>query len=299
MAIPLAHSSRIRAVRSYRFKGGTDGNGPLAGLTIDGSGNLYGTTLLGGNAPACGTGGSGYVGCGIIFEMKRSGSSYTEHVLYRFQSGTDGATPGSPPIFVGRTLYGTAATGGGNPACGSAPINTGCGTVYRLTPVRRGYKFSTVYAFTGMPNDAANPFAGLVVDKIGAFYGVGQYGGAQNQGAAFELKVSPSTVSESLLHSFSGGNDGSYPLATLALAGSGALYGTTQYGGSSRNAGVAFELTAAHVERVLVRFQQTAQGEYPVGGLLSGGKEILFGTTSYGGAASTPGGTVFKLQLSR
>lgn len=280
----------------YRFKGGNAGNGPLAGLTMDGSGNLYGATLLGGGAPACGTNGSGNVGCGLIFELKPSGSGYTERVLYRFQSGADGATPGSPPIIVGHALYGTAATGGGSPSCGSAPINPGCGTVYKLTPVRRRYKFSTIYKFSGTPNDAANPFAGLVIDKSGAFYGISQYGGAQNQGAVFELKPAPS-YAESVLHSFSGGNDGSYPLATLALAATGALYGTTQYGGSSRNAGVVFELTAGRIERVLFRFQQTAQGEYPVGGLLIGGKGVLFGTTSYGGTASAAGGTVFKITL--
>jgi uncharacterized repeat protein (TIGR03803 family) len=280
----------------YRFKGGNDGNGPLAGLTMDAAGNLFGATLLGGGSPACGTTGSGNVGCGTIFELKPSGSGYSEHILHSFQSGSDGATPGSPPIIVGRVLYGTAATGGGKASCGGAPINPGCGTIYKLTRARGGYKFSTIYAFSGTPNDAANPFAGLVRDNIGNFYGIGQYGGAQNQGAVFELKPGPT---ESVLHSFSGGNDGSYPLGSLALAATGALYGTTQYGGSSRNAGIAFELTAARVERVLFRFQQPAQGEYPVGGLLIHGKGVLIGTTSYGGTASAAAGTVFKLGLSR
>ncbi|HEY6327662.1 MAG TPA: choice-of-anchor tandem repeat GloVer-containing protein, partial [Candidatus Cybelea sp.] len=158
----------------YRFKGGMDGKSPLAGLTIDPAGNLYGATLIGGGSPACGSGRSGVNGCGVLFELRRSGSTYTERILHRFQSGSDGATPGSPPIFVGRDMYGTAATGGGNPSCGGAPINRGCGTVYKLTRgVRGGWTFKAIYAFTGTPRDAANPFAGLIAEKGGVLYGVG------------------------------------------------------------------------------------------------------------------------------
>ncbi|MGA9944293.1 MAG: choice-of-anchor tandem repeat GloVer-containing protein [Candidatus Cybelea sp.] len=282
-----------------RFKGGSDGTAPLASLTMDSKGNLYGATLLGGGATACGQNRSGgYVGCGTVFELKGSGSRYKERVLHSFQSGTDGATPGSPPIVVGRALYGTAATGGGNPACGGAPINPGCGTIYRLKPARRGYSFSVVYAFTGMPNDGANSFGGLVADDAGTLYGTTQYGGAQNQGAVFSLAPSGSTYRESLVHSFGGANDGSYPLAGLALGGH-RLYGTTQYGGGSANAGVVFELSASLAERVLYRFESAGAGEYPVGGILVGGKHALYGTTSYGGAASAAAGTVFSLNVRR
>jgi uncharacterized repeat protein (TIGR03803 family) len=294
-----ASGSKYGETVLYRFKGGKDGTAPLAGLTMDAKGNLYGATLLGGGATACGQNRSGgYVGCGTVFELKTSGSRYKERVLHRFQSGSDGATPGSPPILAGDTLYGTAATGGGNPACGGAPINPGCGTVYKLKPARRGYAFSVVYAFTGTPNDGANAFGGLVIDKAGTFYGTTQYGGAQNQGAIFSLAPSGSSYRESLLHSFGGGNDGSYPLAGLALGG-GRLYGTAQYGGSSANAGIVFELTSSHVERVLYRFESGSAGEYPVGGILVGGKHALYGTTSYGGVASAAAGTVFSLNVRR
>jgi uncharacterized repeat protein (TIGR03803 family) len=277
----------------YRFRGGKDGDGPLAGLTMDRAGNLYGATLLGGNGPACGTTASGNVGCGTLFELRRSGSSYTEHVLYRFQSGADGATPGSPPIFVGRDLYGTAATGGGNPKCGGAPINAGCGTVYELSPRRRGgWTLSVVYAFTGTPNDAANPFAGLVAGSGGTLYGVGQYGGSANEGAAFA--VVPAGHSESVLHSFTGGSDGSYPTPTLAESRGGTLYGTSEFGGPA-NAGVVFSIVPSGAERVLLAFDSPAGGEYPVGGILVGRKDALYGTATYGGTASAAAGVAFRL----
>jgi uncharacterized repeat protein (TIGR03803 family) len=278
----------------YAFQGGSDGNGPLAGLTIDAHGDLFGGTLLGGGASACPSS-----GCGILFELKRAGTGYKERVLHSFQSGTDGATPGSPPIFVGNALYGTAATGGGNPSCGSAPINRGCGTIYKLTPRAGGYRFSAIYRFTGEPRDGANPFGWLAFDKSSkTFYGISQYGGSANQGSVFSLTTAGSK--EKVLHSFTGGTDGSYPTDGPVRAGH-SLFGTTEYGGStsSRNAdGIAFELTpsgAKYTEKILYAFQTPAQGQYPVGGLLVGGKRLLYGTTSLGGSASPGAGTVFSL----
>lgn len=90
------------------FTGSTDGTGPFGGLTMDAVGDLFGATLLGGGGSQCNTS----EGCGIVFELKRAGSSYAERILHRFTGGRDGATPGSPPIFVGKNLYGTPATGG-------------------------------------------------------------------------------------------------------------------------------------------------------------------------------------------
>lgn len=274
----------------YKFEGGKDGYAPLAGLTLSGSGALFGATLLGGAGSLCS---SASEGCGTIFELKPSGSGYTETIVHRFTGGSDGATPGSPPIFAGRTLYGTAATGGASSSCGGAPINPGCGTVYKLVPKGKRYKFSVIYSFAGQPSDAANAFGGLVA-RHGRFYGVGQYGGAANEGATFS--VTPSG-SEKMLTSFDGAN-GAYPLATLATGSRGRLYGTSEYGGGSRDAGVVFEVSpspSGYTQRVLYAFTTTASGLYPVGGVIAGAKGRLYGTTTYGGTASSPAGTVFRL----
>lgn len=278
----------------HSFVGGQDGNGPIGGLTMDSNGDLFGTTLLGGGAGGsqCQTG----AGCGILFELKRSGSNYTEQIVHSFTGGNDGATPGSPPIFVGRDLYGSTATGGGNSSCGGAPINRGCGTVYELRPRGTGYELRIVYRFAGEPNDSANAFAGLTLGRDRTLYGIGQYGGTNNVGAVFALSRSGKRYSERLLHSFAGNADGSYPLCALAFGRDETLYGTTQYGGLPGNDGTVFKLKAASgSERVLFSFQNGASGAYPLAGVLIGADGALYGTATYGGTSSLHAGLVFRM----
>lgn len=275
----------------YAFAGGEDGAAPLAGLTIDTAGNLFGATLLGGGfSSKCKTGS----GCGTIFELERSGATYSEHILVRFHGGSDGATPGSPPLIVGDNFYGTAATGGGNPSCGGAPINSGCGTVYKLQPSGSTYTFHVLYRFAGPPGDTANPFAGLVLGKDGIFYGVGQYGGASNAGAIFFLRLSKKGTSEHLLHSFGKTGDASYPVSTLAQGRFGTLYGSSEYGGGSNNDGTVFDLQPPRDEQVLFAFPSGAGGAYPVGGILVL-RDSLYGTDTYGGSGSSAAGIVYRL----
>src|SRR5579872_5740363 len=67
-----------------------DGAMPFAGLMMDTSGNLYGTTAIGG-AYSNGT----IQGNGIVFELTppaTSGGSWTESILLNFD-GTDGTFP--------------------------------------------------------------------------------------------------------------------------------------------------------------------------------------------------------------
>jgi uncharacterized repeat protein (TIGR03803 family) len=275
----------------YSFTGDLDGEAPLAGLTIDSAGDLFGATLLGGGYSAkCHTGS----GCGTIFELKRSGAAYAERILVRFHGGSDGGTPGSPPLIVGKNLYGTAATGGGAPTCGGAPINTGCGTIYELEPSGSTYALHTLYKFAGSPHDAANPFAGLTLAKDGSLYGLGQYGGLENAGAIFALRFSRKGMSEHLLHSLGKGGEGSYPVATLALGRFGALYGTSEYSGGSLDEGAVFDLQPPRAEQLLFDFPGGAGGAYPIGGVLVG-SNALYGTATYGGTSSSAAGIVFAL----
>jgi uncharacterized repeat protein (TIGR03803 family) len=275
----------------YSFAGGKDGDAPLAGLTIDSSGDLFGATLLGGGYSVKCTTGSG---CGTIFELKHSGATYSERILVRFHGGRDGATPGSPPLIVGKNLYGTAATGGGTPSCGSAPINTGCGTIYELSPSGGTYALHILYHFAGAPHDAANAFAGLALDQDGRFYGLGQYGGVENAGAIFTLRFSQKGTSERLLHSLGKGGEGSYPVATLALGRYGALYGTSEYSAGSMDQGAVFDLQPPRAEQLLFDFPGGAGGAYPIGGILVG-SNALYGTATYGGNAPSAAGIVFAL----
>ena len=83
----------------HRFSGKADGGQPLAGLTIDSSGSLYGTTAGGGNS------GCDYfaVGCGVVFKID---SAHKLRVLYSFAGGSDGGVPGTQtdPGFVRQHL---------------------------------------------------------------------------------------------------------------------------------------------------------------------------------------------------
>lgn len=277
----------------HSFTGAQDGDAPFGGLTIDSAGDLFGATLLGGGGGSqCTTG----AGCGVVFEMQRSGKKYSERILYRFTGGRDGATPGSPPILAGAKLFGTAATGGGNPSCGGAPINTGCGTIYELDPQGGTYHLHAIYWFTGMARgDAANPFAGLTAGTNGTFYGLGQYGGKRNAGAVFALKPSRAGYSERTLHSFGATGDGSYPLYPLAFGKKGTLYGTTEYGGTPSSDGTVFAVTPSGSERVLLAFPNGPKGAYPEGGLFVASDGTLYGTASYGGASSLAAGIAFTL----
>ncbi len=192
----------------YRFKGGSDGASPQAGL-IDIDGTLYGTTVQGG-----GSGCSGY-GCGTVYSISTSG---VEKVLHRFTDHPDGANPQGGLINVNGTLYGT--TSGGGSYYG--------GTIYSINTTG---KEKVLYSFRGGA-DGAQPEAGLI-DVNGTLYGTTFSGGgcvsASSSGCGTVFSVS-ATGSEKVLHQFTGNADGANPQAGL-LNVKDRLYGTTLLGG--------------------------------------------------------------------
>jgi uncharacterized repeat protein (TIGR03803 family) len=211
----------------YSFGGSpNDGAGPMAALTLDPSGNLYGTTFTGGTA-----------GFGTVFEVD---TTNTETVLYNFTGLADGANPfgGVTRDDVSGTLYGTAENGGRSKSglYRIAPdIPHGCcrGVLYALN----GGGLQVLYTFTG-GNDGGNPASSLVLSN-GFLYGTTLIGGPGHRGTAFSVTVA--TGSESVLHGFSGGKDGGTPGAGLLLNSAGVLYGTTQNGGGRNKFGTVFQ----------------------------------------------------------
>jgi hypothetical protein len=124
----------------YSFTGGTDGGNPTA-VIPDNSGNLYGTTYTGGDANDCGWE-PPYMGCGVAFKLAPPNGSgtWTESVLHTFTGSTapqdpDGGIPWG--VIFGKTglLYGATMIGGTGDCYTSMGINSGCGTVFELTPV--------------------------------------------------------------------------------------------------------------------------------------------------------------------
>src|SRR5207248_5334021 len=123
-----------------------------AALVLDGRGNLYGTTQLGGiSNPNCSNG-----SCGVVFELSPSASGWNETVLYSFTGGADGATPAAPLVRDSRgNIYGT--TGGGGTFVG---CYYGCGVAFELEKAS-GWTEKVLHTFTDFPNDGSYPAGAL------------------------------------------------------------------------------------------------------------------------------------------
>jgi uncharacterized repeat protein (TIGR03803 family) len=257
------------------------GYNPVAGLTLDEKGNLYGTTSYGGD-----------YGGGVVFKVTPKGK---EIVLYNFcaQGGnhcTDGATPKAGLVFDQKgNLYGTTYSGGDGVGCQSY----GCGIVFKLTPEG---KETVLHSFCGQSGctDGAGPYAGLVFDQKGNLYGTTAYGGNYNQynicpsGCGVVFKLTP-RGKETVLYTFcaqTNCTDGASPYAGVVFDQKGNLYGTT-VGGGAYYQGLVFKVNPKNKETVLYSFcAQTncTDGANPEAGLVFDRKGILYGTTQYGGA---------------
>ncbi len=115
-------------------------------------------------------------------------------------------------------------------------------------------------------------------------------------GTVINLTVSSgsggSQVTESVLHYFGPGADGTQPKAALIQGTDGDFYGTTLTGGTN-GAGTVFKITSAGVETVLYSFGSGADGSQPNAALIQGADGDFYGTTVYGGTYNL--GTVFKI----
>jgi len=206
-------------------------------------------------------------------------------VDYAFKGGSDGAGPAAALIQdPAGNLYGTTSQGG-TTGCGGG----GCGTVFKVNTRNRE---TVLYRFGGSP-DGATPYGRLVMDGSGNLYGTTSSGGAFGFGTVF--KIDP-IGTETVLYSFSGGNDGAKPYAGLVTDGAGDLYGTTENGGAS-NSGIVFKIDANGNETVLYSFKGgTSDGADPKAGLTLDSAGNLYGTTFSGGSGGY--GTVFELDTS-
>ena len=129
----------------------------------------------------------------------------------------------------------------------------------------------------------------MVRDSAGNLYGVTESGG---NGFGVVFKVDP-TGHETVLYSFTGGNDGGYSDAGVIFDSAGSLYGTTNGGGAS-GAGVVFKLDASGHETVLYIFTGGADGGTPYAGVIRDRTGNLYGTADGGGASGA--GVVFEIK---
>jgi len=147
-----------------------------------------------------------------------------------------------------------------------------------------------LYSFAGVP-DGQYPFAGLIRDSVGNFYGTTSNGGASGYGTVFKLDAAGH---ESVLYSFTGGADGGSPQAPLLRDNNGNLYGTTFVGGANYGVGTVFKVDASGNETVLHNFAGN-DGKYPEAGLIRDSQGNLYGSALQGGPADNFGGNVFKI----
>jgi uncharacterized repeat protein (TIGR03803 family) len=115
----------------YMFQGGNDGAEPAAALVGGAGGTLYGTTVRGGGTDRVCPNYPLPSGCGTVFALTPSGSTYAETVLYPFQGGAGGSLP-----YAGLTADGTGVVYGATYSGGESSCGTGgpCGTIFKITP---------------------------------------------------------------------------------------------------------------------------------------------------------------------
>jgi uncharacterized repeat protein (TIGR03803 family) len=211
--------------------------------------------------------------------------TYTESVLYSFNGGVGGSEPLFSGIVVddAGNFYGTTVSGG----------TYNLGTVFKVDASGT----ETVLHSFGEGFDGRSPFAGLVSDGLGHFFGTATNGGTRNSqchigcGIVFEIDVDGNMKT---LHQF-GGPDGANPVGGLIRDSAGNLYGTTEMGGRYRS-GTVFKLDRTGAESVLYSFAGPPDGQDPEAGLIRDAVGNLYGTTAGGG--SIGGGTVFELDAS-
>jgi len=270
----------------YNFDCFGTGKNPYGGVTLDSSGSLYGTTVAGGSGGVC-TGD----GCGVVYQLTKSGDTWSETVLYNFTGGDDGFGPGGAVVFDKQgNLYGTTPDGGAYAE----------GVVYQLAPNQQQWKQTVIHAFTGGDDGAVGSLGPLLLDATEGLSGVTELGGAYGAGAAFRLSASGDTWSYTILYAFQGQPDAGFPYGGLIADSHGRLYGTTYFGGTS-GLGSVFEIGAGATvrtpwkESVLYSFQGDTDASFPTSTLVFDGAGNLYGTSSTGGNPSCDCGTIFKL----
>lgn len=154
---------------AYSFQNGSDGSAPIAGVTFDNVGNLYGATTDGGMG-----------GGGTVFELSPSGNTWAFTLLYSFTGapGQQCGPWGTLTIDAAGNLYGTTRCDGAN----------SLGNIFELTNTENGWVYSSLHDFTGS-TDGASPISNVTIDpNDGSLYGTASAGGSQGFGVVWMIK---------------------------------------------------------------------------------------------------------------
>ncbi len=240
---------------------GSNGLQPFAGVTIDANGNLYGTT-----------GGGGANNDGTVWEIAKGSNTITTLASF---NGSNGLGPSAGVTIANGNLYGTTFGGGAN----------GDGTVWEIA--KGSSTITTLASFNG--SNGANPQAGVTIDANGNFYGTTNNGGANGDGAVWEIAKGSSTITT--LASFNYYN-GATPIDNVTIAANGNLYSTAFYGGYGNN-GTVWEIAKGSGTITTLASFNGANGANPQSGVTIGANGNLYGTTFLGGGYNN--GTVWEM----
>lgn len=288
LAMPAAHAQTYTVI--HNFTGGADGATPMAGLTVDQAGNLYGAANYGGNLG----GNCGAQGCGVVYRLANHNSGWVLTPLYSFQGGTDGTNPQMANIVIGQSgsLYSTTFYGGGS----CSGYHRGCGTVFELQPPPNTcesalcpWTETILHSFDG--GDGSGPVGALVFDAQGNLYGATNAGSGLNGGAVYQLNASGGWREQVLFIPYG------YPGSGVAMSQAGDLFGSAFIGTSGP--GAIYQLTRSGVNWIgtfIYNFTGGSDGAYPVAGVILDQAGNIYGATTSGGSGH--GGTVFKLSPS-
>jgi uncharacterized repeat protein (TIGR03803 family) len=292
--LPSQSASAQTLTVLHTFSGASDGGVPLAGLTMDAAGNLYGTSSHGAD------------GYGEVFKLAHKGQGWIFTPLYTFRGApNDGANPVARVIFgPDGTLYGTTENGGDS----TGFCHPGCGTVFNLRPSPTActtalcpWQETVLYDFAVTdPTYGALPESEVIFDSAGNLYGTTLGGGYYAEpgggsgcvecGLVYKLTPSGGGWTESVPYSFSGyqyGTDGAFPVGGVTFDNAGNLYGTnTAYG--SCGVGTVFQLTPGSpqwTERIVQ--QLCSMGASPTASMIYDAASNTFygdseGDTEYG-----------------
>ncbi len=132
---------------------GANGVNPMGNLIIDASGNLYGTTINGGQNDN-----------GLVFKLAPSNGGWNYSVLYSFGTGQRDCQP-----------YGGVAMDAAGDLFGVCPAGAGAGWIFELTNCSTMCIVADLHDFSG--SDGAGPWGAPVLDADGNLYGITEFGG--------------------------------------------------------------------------------------------------------------------------
>jgi uncharacterized repeat protein (TIGR03803 family) len=247
----------------------TDGAEPTGRMVFGASGDLYGTTQVGGLF-------NGFYNQGTIFRITTSGTYTVLHVFSgNFGSTPDGANPAAGLILASNgDFYGTTTAGGASKE----------GTVFKMTPAG---KVTLLHSFTGS-SDGSMPIGALVQASDGNLYGTCYSGGANGTGTAFRITTKGVFTK---IYDFAAeaapGNIGYLPRAGLIQASDGNLYGTAWQGGAFTATGTIYQLTLAGAGTLEASFEASSTGFSPLGALVQGTDGRLYVTLQNNGGENS------------